>query len=72
MQNCFLLFVNCSGHSKDWKYSNEFFDGGRQVSFLANVEKEKELSFLHDLGALDSSGVVSEIAKTILLFARPK
>jgi prolyl-tRNA editing enzyme YbaK/EbsC (Cys-tRNA(Pro) deacylase) len=71
MQNCFLLFVNCSGHSKDWKYSNEFFDGGKQVSFSANAEKEKELSFLHDLGALDSSGVVSESAKTILLFARP-
>ena len=71
MQNCFLLFVNCNGLSKDWKYSNQFFDGGRQVSFSANAEKDQEIPFLHDLGALDSSGLVSEDAKTILLFARP-
>ena len=71
MQNCFLLFVNCNGLSKDWKYNNQFFDGGRQISFSANAEKDQEIPFLHDLGALEASGLVSEDAKTILLFARP-
>lgn len=76
MSNCWLLFINLSGHTKEWKYRNHFSDLGHEVNFSINTLngfKENDLSFLFDVGCLgDSLEYIPKIkeGRAILLFAR--
>lgn len=80
MSNCWLLFVNLSGHpnTKEWKYQNQFSNEGRQMNFsvaTVNGFKDNDLSFLYNAGCFDDSmEYVPKLKqeRDILLFARPR
>ena len=59
MSNCWLLlFINFSGHTKEWKYRNQLSDHGHQINLPVNILhgfKENDLPFLFDVGCLDDS-----------------
>jgi 3'-5' exonuclease len=76
MSNCWLLFINFSGHTKEWKYCNQFTEQGRHINFSVDVQrgfKDNELPFLFDIGCLND--LLEYVPKArqerdILLFAR--
>jgi hypothetical protein len=76
LANCWCLFINFSGHDKNWKYSNQFSQDGREVNFSVNAlhgYKENDLPFLYDVGCFDESleyVPTSNKGREIYLFAR--
>lgn len=78
MSNCWLLFVNFSGHTNEWKYHNQFSNEGREINFSVTTEhgfKDNDLSFLYNVGCFDDSmEYVPKLKqeREILLFARPR
>lgn len=76
MSNAWLLFISFSGYTREWKYKNEFSNGGRCINFSVDTQrgfKENDLPFLWECGCLDESlEYVPEVkpSRQILLFAR--
>jgi len=68
MSNSWLIFVNCGGHTKNWKYRNDFLEDGRQITFSVNPSKDEEGGLLRHFSAKHT---VPEQEKKVFIFVRP-